>query len=247
MEINNIYLGDAYELIKQVPDKSVDLIMTDPPYQFPTGGVGTGIFKYRNSLGDTYDEIRNSSLGEGIDLSILDEFVRVLKRINVYIWCNKEQIYDYMTYFVKEHKCVFEIIIWGKVNPPPFLNGHYLKDKEYCLYFREPGVSIKPNYNTGKTVYLSTINVEDKKNWGHPTCKPVDIISNLIENSTQEGDLVLDPFVGSGSTCIASRNLKRNYLAFEINPKYYELSQNRLKGLKLDGTMDLFNMPTEGE
>lgn len=245
MEKNNIYLGNAYELIKEIPNKSVDLIMTDPPYLFDTKENRTGIFKTRNTTTTHFEEIRDCNLGNGIDLSILDEFVRVMKKINIYIWCNKEQIYDYITYFVKERKCMFEIIVWGKTNPPPFLCGHYLKDKEYCLYFWQQGVSINPKYNTGKTIYITTINMEDKRNWGHPTCKPVDIISNLIENSTKEGDLVLDAFAGSGSTCVACRNLKRDYIAFEINPKYYKLSQERLKGFKVDGTMDLFSMPTE--
>ena len=138
MEIkpNNIYLGNAYELIKDLPDKSIDLIITDPPYEFGTGGADTGIFKDRTKkLSQTYRQIHETNLGKGLDLSILDDFVRVLKKINIYIWCNKEQIYDYLTYFVKERKCNWEMIIWAKDNPPPFLGGHYLKDKEYCLFF----------------------------------------------------------------------------------------------------------------
>ena len=187
MEIkpNNIYLGNAYDLIKDIKDNSIDLIITDPPYDFGTGGVNTGIFKYRDNLNNTYDEIRNNDISKGIDLSILDEYVRVLKKINIYIWCNKEQIYDYLTYFVKERNCNWEMLIWAKDNPPPFLSGHYLKDKEYCLFFWEKGVKLNTTYERGKTYYISHTNVEDKKQYGHPTIKPIQLIKMLIENSTQ--------------------------------------------------------------
>lgn len=185
MELNKIYLGDAYELIKQMPSKSVDIIVTDPPYQIEgisNKGKLHGIFA-KDGHKATYEQDL-FELSKGIDLSILDEFVRVMKKINIYIWCNKEQIYDYLTYFVKEKKCNWEMIIWAKDNPPPFTCGHYLKDKEYCLYFWEKGVKVNPTWNTGKTVYISKTNVLDKNNYDHPTIKPCDLIENLIRNST---------------------------------------------------------------
>lgn len=228
METNRIYLGDAYELIKQVSDKSVDLIVTDPPYQIDGLHKDSGILKGRKNSHNT--QLLESNLGDGIDLKILDEFVRVMKKINIYLWCNKEQIYDYLTYFVKEKKCNFEIIVWAKENPSPFLNGHYLKDKEYCLYFWEKGVKVKPNFETGKTVYISKTNVADKKDYGHPTIKPEAIIENLIRNSSG-GGLVLDPFVGSGTTCLAAKRLGLNYIGFEINPKYHQIAVDRLEGV----------------
>lgn len=184
MDLNEIYLGDCNKLIKEIPDKSVDLIVTDPPYMIGTGGT-KGIF--RNRAATHMDELKKLNIIEGFNLSILDEFVRVMKKINIYLWCNKEQIFDYIQYFVKERKCNFEIIVWAKSNPAPFLSGHYLKDKEYCLYFWEQGVKVKPSYETGKTVYFSKMNTEDKKYYKHPTIKPCEIIENLILNSSESG------------------------------------------------------------
>ena len=189
IEPNNIYKGNAYELIKQIPDHSIDLIVTDPPYDIKgleaKTKKPTGIFKDR---GSTYvNQMNETKLGDGINLTILDDFVRVMKKINIYIWCNKEQIYDYLTYFVKERKCNWEMIIWAKDNPAPFLNGHYLKDKEYCLFFWEKGVKVNPSYKTGKTVYLTNTNTGDKAKFLHPTIKEISIIENLILNSSGGG------------------------------------------------------------
>lgn len=242
MEKNNIYLGDAYELIKKIPDKSVDLIVTDPPYQIDGLHKDTGILKGRKNSHNS--QLRDNNLGDGINLSILDEFVRVMKKTNIYLWCNKEQIYDYLTYFVKEKKCNFEIIVWAKPNPAPFTNGHYLKDKEYCLFFWEKGVKLGGDYHSLKTYYVKGTNTYDKDNYLHPTIKPIDIIENLIRNSCV-GGLVFDPFMGSGTTCLACKHLGLDYIGFEINEKYFKIAEDRLNGINQKGELNLFDLDYE--
>ena len=94
--LNKITCGDSYELIKKIPDKSIDLIVTDPPYDIETeGGKKNRISK---SFLGCANELK--AVDEGIDLKILDEFMRVMKKPNIYIWCNKKQIPDYLNYFV---------------------------------------------------------------------------------------------------------------------------------------------------
>lgn len=182
--MDEIINGDAYELIKSIPDKSVDLIVTDPPYEFGSNH-NTGIFKTRMKGTKAYDEITANGLDKGIDAKrILPELKRVMKKTNIYLWCNKDQIKPYLDFFLG---CNFEVIIWGKSNPPPFVGGHYLKDKEYCLYFWEQGVKNHITCERGRTVYMSKTNVEDKKSYGHPTIKPLPIIENLILNSSDQG------------------------------------------------------------
>ena len=243
MEIkpNNIYLGDAYKLIKDIPDKSVDLVITDPPYDIE-GIHGSGILKSRPANQQTYNEISDSGLDKGIDLKILDDFVKVMKKINIYIWCNKSQIYDYMTYFVKERNCSFEILIWAKENPIPFCGTHYLCDKEYCLYFWEQGATVNIPYDRGRTYWISRTNQEDKNNFLHPTIKPIEFIEQLIKNSAGGGAIILDPFVGSGTTCLAAKHLGLSYIGFEINEKYYKIAQDRLQGINQKGEMNLFDI-----
>lgn len=185
MEINKIYNGDCYQLIKEIEDNSIDLIITDPPYQIP-GAHASGIIKkgYENRI---QKEMVESNIVNGFDLSLLDELCRIMKKVNIYIWCNKEQIYDYLTYFVKAKKCNWELLVWAKNDPTPFCSTHYLKDKEYCLYFWETGVKLNMSYKTGKTVFLTNKNTKDRKKYGHPTIKPLDIIKTLIKNSSEAG------------------------------------------------------------
>lgn len=237
--INTIQLGDCYELIKDIPDKSIDLIVTDPPYKIEGLHTGTGILKDRSkNLNHYVNQMRDLKVDKGINYKILDEFVRVLKNINIYVWCNKEQIIDYLDYFVKKQNCNYEFIIWHKSNVAPFTNGHYLKDKEYCLYFWK-NVIIKGKYENMSTVYSTSINVDDKKKYEHPTIKPLNIIKNLIINSSKENDIVLDCFCGSGTTCVACKETGRKFIGIEIDKKYHKIAINRLNGISANGQISM--------
>ena len=239
MNVNEIYLGDAYQLIKEIEDNSVDLIVTDPPYDIQ-GIHGAGIMKSRKK-GNFSREIEENGLDIGMDYSILDEFIRVLKKINIYIWCNKAMLLPLLKYFVDEKKCSFEILLWAKEHPIPFCGTHYLVDKEYCLYFWEQGAPVDIPFERARTVYVSKNNIQDKKDYLHPTIKPIEIIQNLIENSTSRGGVVLDPFLGSGTTALAAKRLGRSYIGFEINETYYKIAKDRLQGINQKGIMNLFD------
>lgn len=84
-ETNKIYNEDCYKAIKDLPDKCIDLIITDPPYEWQKGGEMTGLFRKGVSSRNFMYQIEESNLDKGIDYSILDEFVRVLKKINIYM------------------------------------------------------------------------------------------------------------------------------------------------------------------
>lgn len=233
LEADNIYFGDCNELIKQIPDKTIDLIVTDPPYLLSSHGGGNAAFSTKRKR--YYKEIEH--LSNGISLNILDDFIRILKKINIYIWCSKRQITGYIQYFLKLG-CTFELIAWHKTNPIPTCNNKYLNDSEYCLFFREKGVKLYGSYETKKTFYLTGVNKDDKKIWNHPTIKPLFIIKNLIINSSLKGDIVFDPFSGSGTTALAALQLKREYIAFENNKRYFDLSIERLKSATIQTRLE---------
>lgn len=236
--INTIQLGNCYELIKDIPDKSIDLVYIDIPYLFESGGVSdTPLSKrIKKQMNETLKEIR-----KGIDYSIFDELCRTMKNIYIYIWCSKEQILDIMEYFVKKKKCMFEILTWNKTNPTPQTNGTWLPDIEYCLMFKEKGTS---KYNDGYELkskwYISPINKNDKDKYNHPTIKPLKLVKRHILHSTQPNDIVLDCFCGSGTTCVACKETGRRFIGMEIDKEYHKIAVDRLNGINANGQTSIF-------
>lgn len=229
LQINNIYNMHCLEGMKQMisQNMTVDLIITDPPYLIKSTRAG-GNSELARSIQPMNDELENSGLTGGIDDLYLKAMWDLMKQPNIYIWCNGAQIPQYLNFFVKERKCKFDIIIWNKTNAMPLFCNKYLSDKEYCLYFRRGAYCNPASYEKAKTVYALPRNVTDKRRYGHPTVKPFIIIRNLVENSSKPGYLILDPFMGSGTTAAACKELGRNFIGFEINKEYWEASQRRL-------------------
>lgn len=231
--INTIQLGDCYELIKQIPDKSIDCIYTDIPYKATFSGGGT----LKHKLGKyTKEQVENFS--NGIDYAILDDFIRVMKKINCFIWCSKSQILDIMTYFSK-YDVDMNILTWTKPNPIPFGNSIWLSDIEYCLHFYKDA-----GYNKGwenkKKNYTSPINSSDKLLYEHPTIKPLECVKKHLLNMTNENSIVLDPFCGSGTTCVACKELGRKFIGIEIDEKYHKIANDRLNGIDKKGQSSIF-------
>lgn len=237
--LNKITCGDSYELIKGLPDKSVDLIVTDPPYLIENTKAG-GHSNLAKSIQGMNNELANGILTQGIKEEILDEFMRVMKVPNIYIWCNHKQIPMYLDYFVNKHNCSFDIIIWVKTNAMPLFNNKYLTDKEYCLYFRKGAYCNPQSYEEAKTVYFQPINISDKQLFEHTTIKPINIISTLIKNSSKENDIVLDCFMGSGTTAVACLETDRKFIGFEIDEKWCKIANDRIQGISANGQMSLF-------
>lgn len=229
--LNKIYNEDCLIGIKKLPDNFIDLVIIDPPYQINNHNV-----KYDSdlarSINNYNNELYDTKLTNGYDYKILDELIRVLKKINIYIFCNGEQIPFYIKYFVIDRKCKMDIIIWNKTNALPLFNNKYLSDKEYCLYFRKGGYCSPKNYEDAKTVFYYPINIKDKKKWKHPTIKPEELIRKLIRNSSKEGDIVLDSFMGSGTTAISCIKENRNFIGYEINKEFYKICLKRIKEVK---------------
>lgn len=232
MIINN----DCLEEIKKLPDNSVDLVVMDPPYYAKTkhggGRFGTN---HRSYYDDTVD-LKTSDDELGYDREILNECKRVLKKMNMYIWCNKLQLKWYLTNLDYS----FTILTWHKTNPTPLCNNKYLSDTEYCIHFREEGVPIYGDYHSKKTYWITGVNKVDKKEYNHPTIKPLEIIKDLVYNSSKEGEVVLDPFMGSGTTGVACRDLNREFIGFEINEEYFNTAKNRIE-TKTVSTVDLWS------
>ena len=215
--------GDCNLKLENIPNHSIDLVIMDPPY-LQTGSAGSGAFggEHRNY----YNEL--SCMSHGISNETLDLILSKLKRINIYIYCNKKQIQQYLNYFIPKG-VNFDLLCWHKLNPIPATNNIYLRDSEYILFFREKGVKLYGSYQTKKTYFLSGINLKDKNRFDHPTVKPLDQIKTFIENSSLPGDTVLDPFMGTGTTGVGCKQMGRSFVGIEIENRYFNTARERIR------------------
>lgn len=234
--------GDCLELIKDIPDNSVNLAVLDPPYEVDVDHDGGKLY-HNKGFDKSNVEIVKDEIDKGYNITSLGkELFRIMPHLNAYFFCNKKQIPDYFDFYVNEHKCLFEIIVWNKGNALPTYNGKYLTDSEYCLYFFEPGYKLchPDNYEDAKTLFQSPINSKDKAKYKHPTIKPLPLIEKLIRNSSYENDVVLDCFMGSGTTGVACVNLNRNFIGIEIKKDYFDIATERIHSAEKQNSLQLF-------
>lgn len=236
LELNKIHLGNSYELIKQIPDKSIDCIYTDVPYLLNNSShKGGGVLSEKANVG--MEELRFMSYG--FNKKILQDFIRVCKKVNVFVWCNKFQFKD-MIDFIWENELKFELLTWEKTNPIPMTSNIWLSDLEYCFWIAEYGLTLNDGYLLKSKNYSSPINQSDKALYDHPSIKPLELVKRHLLHATQENDIVLDCFSGSGTTCVASKELNRQFIGIELDERYHKISVDRLNGITSNGQTSIF-------
>lgn len=220
--------GDCLELMKEIDNESIDLIVTDPPYKTTSrgnaGNSGGMMQKKINMQGKvfTHNDIKPQEY--------IPEFYRILKDgSHCYIMTNHVNLQEMLN---TATNCGFKFIkslIWDKGNK--IMGQYYMSQFEYILFFRK-GKGVKIN-NCGTSDIIRILNKKQKGKDGknlHDTEKPVELMKILIENSSKENDIVLDPFVGIGSTGVACQNTNRNFIGFELDEKYFGIAKERLFG-----------------
>ena len=214
LQQNKIVQKDAVEFISGLPSNCIDLVLTDPPY-----GVDA----------TSWDDVA--------PLDWCNDIARVMKdNSSLLVFCGKQNRFDVESALRKTGLIFWQEIIWvyrnGGVTRKNSYNGHH----EPILWFvKNPD---KFYFNLKDKMWIDTWTVinsarpqtnykKDKKI--HPTQKAIDVIKRLIEYHSKEGDLVLDPYMGSGTTAVASKQLHRNFLGCEINKEYVKIAKERLK------------------
>lgn len=244
--INKILNADCLDILKQLPDCSVDLVCTDCPYRVIAGGVTDQHIQDDNGLlrtiytsdgtrcsnawlrkdGSVPSAIKNGKMFANNDIEFeqwLPEIYRVLKdNTHCYIMINGRNLAELQKQAEKVGFKYQQLLVWEKGNSTP--NKWYLQACEFILMLRKGGERWINNMGT-KTVLKVPNQIGDKP---HPTAKPIELMEILIANSTNENDIVLEPFAGSGSTCIAAKKLKRRFIGVEIDPQYCEIANQRL-------------------
>ena len=220
--------GNAIDCLKEIKDKSVDMILTDPPYRVTArGNAGNsgGMLKKKLSM---QGKIFNHNDIKPIEY--IPEFYRVLKDgSHCYIMTNHINLQEILNTATEFGFKFVKSLIWNKGNK--IMGQYYMSQFEYILFFRK-GKGKKIN----KCGTADILNVPNKKTKGvdgnniHDTEKPIDLMKILIENSSKENEIVLDPFVGIGTTALACKELNRNFIGFELDENYYSIAYNRLNG-----------------
>jgi DNA modification methylase len=213
----NIFHGNCMEFIKTIEDKSIDCLITDPPY-----GVDIQFGAYDNQLSRKIENDGN------IDdaLLLLDEMLLEVKsklkdNAHIYIFCNWK-IYPQFNAIISKHFQIKNLIIWDKLfMGMGDLKGNYSSSYEMIVF----AGGNREFLSRPKNIIQCRFNDERF----HNTQKPVDLIKQLIENSTNVNETIFDPFLGSGSTVIAANQLKRNFIGCEIDEQNYKITLKRLE------------------
>ena len=220
--------GNCLDTLKNIPNESIDLIVTDPPYPTTSrgnaGNSGGMLQKDINKKGKvfTYNNINCKEYAP--------EFYRLLKDgSHCYVMTNHINLIDMLNTFTDVGFHFIKSLIWNKGNK--IMGQYYMSQYEYILFFRK-GKGKKIN-NCGTSDILSIPNKKTKDKDGkniHDTEKPIELMEVLVNNSSQENELVLDPFMGVGSTGIACIKNNRNFIGIEIDENYFTIAKERMGG-----------------
>jgi site-specific DNA-methyltransferase (adenine-specific) len=221
LELNRIYQMDCIEGMRLLPDDSVDLIVTDPPY----------LMNYRSNRrvkNEKFKHIANDVDSYELISKYLAECYRILKNDTaIYVFCSWHHVDFFKTEFERHFK-LKNIIVWNKNNHGSGdLKGAYAPKHEFILYGHK-GRSIFREKRLPDVIDCDKI---PSLKLTHPTEKPIDLLSIFIKNNSDEGDVVFDGFAGTGSTLVASAKLNRNFIGFEIEPEYVRIANQRLENV----------------
>jgi site-specific DNA-methyltransferase (adenine-specific)/modification methylase len=230
IKYGEIYTADSFEKIKEVPDQSVDVILTDPPYNL--GMYSTGNIKmswradFNNDIAQWDQETFDPS-------AWVAEFQRILKPTgNIFGFTSYNLLGEWHRAFDPVFD-TFQFMVWHKTNPAPKLRrAGFLNSCELIVCAWNKGHTWNFGRQNEMHNFIETpicMGHERVKNPKHPTQKPVKVLQHLLKLGSKEGDLVFDPFMGVGSTGVAALKMQRRFLGFEKEPAYVIASAPRLE------------------
>ena len=203
-----------------IPDNSVELIVADPPY---------GISKQLNCRGMRLGTTAKLDFNFGEWDHFNDEWFDIaIKKTNGWMatFCAKKDVGYFIDKLEKEGFIAVDVLVWQKPDPIPLnAKSRFLNAWEAIVVGKKPGSKWNSTYEHN----IIKMQAPKGKNRFHPTQKPVELIKKLIELTTEKGGLVLDPFMGSGTTAVASIEIGRNYIGFETSEEYWRKSKDRIK------------------
>ena len=217
----NLLQGNCLDVMKDIPDGSVDMVLTDPPYNISKKNG----FKSMGRAGIDFGEWDKEA-----DLfSYMDKCAEILKAGGSFIifndWRNLGDIERHAVSLGLESKDMLRI---EKTNPMPRnTNRRYVSDYECAVWFVKP--KAKWVFNKLKDTYMRPKFMAPVSRGGlHPTQKDLKVMTDLVKIHSNKGDVVLDPFMGSGTTGVACMNTGRNFIGIELDDGYFEIAEGRI-------------------
>lgn len=228
--------GDCLELMKDIPDGSVDLVVTDPPYLHVKGGMKSKKYNTGTWRSDSNMVTSMSDFGEVEIFNFLDTVMPKMKKVNMYIFCSKLQLVSYFKYISMNKKLKYDLLVWDKVKYTMKSSKFYTSDIEYVVRIYQAGVSLRKVLTEdgakSDIKHYMKRQAHPQPRGEHGTMKPVNILENFIRVASGECDVVLDPFMGSGSTGVACLNTNRDFIGIELDKDYFEVAKKRIEEAK---------------
>lgn len=222
-----IYNGDCLEVMDKLIELGVkvDAIITDPPYELDNHGGGTTDLAQRKLVKDKHIDFISSGFNYDV---VFNKMLKLCKIPNLLIFCSNKQVSKIMSFFENIKGLSTTLLVWNKTNPSPLCNGKHVSDLEFVVYVRGKGATFNNDvpFSYKKKLYTSpTVN---SKGRFHPTQKPVELLQQYIKLHTNKDDVILDCFLGSASTGIASIIEDRKFIGIELDENYFNISKDRL-------------------
>ena len=246
-----LFLEDTIEQMKKMPKDSVDMIFADPPYYLSNGGITVKSGKMVSVNKAEWDE----SKGMAEDFKFHNKWIKAAQRVlkpNGTIWISGTYHSIYLCGHALQNNdfSILNDISWFKPNGAPNISCRYFTASHETLLWAKKSKKAKHTFNYEAMKYnkwesdvfkkedkqmrsvwcIPTPGMNEKKSGKHPTQKPLALLERVILSSTNEGDIVLDPFNGSGTTGVAAIKLKRKYIGIDNVEEYLDMTISRIKG-----------------
>ena len=244
-EIKNLFIcGDAVNEMKNFPGESIDLIVTSPPYNLKNS-TGNGMKngsggKWSNAaLIDGYSDYDDNMPNEEYvkwQRDCLTEMLRIISNEGAVFYNHKWRVQGGLLqdrHEIVEGFPVRQIIIWKRKGGINFNPGYFLPTYEVIYLIAKPGFRLMPHANSYGDVWEFPQEMKNK----HPAPFPVALVERIIAST--DAKIILDPFMGSGTTAVAAKNLGRDFVGIEISQEYCEMSRERLSGCQ--GSQNILN------
>lgn len=234
-----LYNDDCIKIMKTFPDKCIDMIFADPPYFLSNNGKSIHSGKIVSVNKGDWDKKENYEDVDTFTFNWLSQCVRIMKD-GATIWVSGTQhnIFDVQRNMNKLGLKTINIIIWHKIAPPPLIYKNKFKFSYEFIIWASKGKNKTFNYDEMFSINneemhdvwnLPAVQMSEKKFGYHPTQKPECLLERIIKSSTKPSDIVLDPFMGSGTTPFVAKKLKRRFIGIEKENKYFLISKMRIK------------------